>query len=239
MKREEIKMKKYLVVLKMVVVVTGFVLGMVSTGIAAIPERYNINLVYSGLDQVIVPEDLKADAGFRKAVIYVAEFVDARPVADKKIVGHVREIGDAKVPVYLKNDLPARVIANGVKDYLKKAGYNVADKIVPWDLKEDTLPKKGPKIVIGGSLDEMNVSCWTGVFSNDYKAGLKITLVVADAAGRKIAYKGNVSVETTKTDVSYSEGQLGHQADTALAEAIQKLFEGKNIAQKIKQALAQ
>ena len=232
-------MKKYLFVLKMAAVLTGLMLGMAATGFAAIPVRYDINIIYSGLNQAVIPDTLKADAKTRKAVICIAEFVDARPLADKKLVGHVREIGDARVPVFLKNDIPSRIIANGVKDYLKKAGYNVADKLVQWDLKEGVLPKKGPKVLIGGSLDELEVSCWTGVFSNDYKAIMKISLVVADAVKGTILHKSQVSVEVTKTDVSYSEALLGHQGDTALGDAIDKLFEGKTLAQKLKAALAQ
>jgi len=232
-------MKKYLFILKMAALLAGIMLSMAATGYAAVPARYNISMVYSGLDQAVIPDYLKADVKTRKALVYVAEFVDARQVADKKMVGHVREIDDKKVPVYLKGDNPSRIIANGVRDYLKKAGYNVADKIVQWDLKESNLPKKGPKIVVGGSLDEMGISCWTGVFSNDYKAGMKMTLVVADSAKSRVLYKETVSVDNSKTDVSYSEGLLGHYADAALGEAVEKLFEGKNVAQKIKEALVQ
>ena len=232
-------MKKYLFVLKMAAVWTGLMLGMGSTALAAIPARYDVSIIYSGLNQAVIPDSLKADGKTRSAAIYIAEFVDARPVADKKLVGHVREIGDARVPVFLKNDIPSRIIANSVKDYLKKAGYNVADKLIQWDLKEGALPKKGPKVVIGGSLDELEVSCWTGVFSNDYKAVMKISLVVADAVKGTILHKSQVSVAVTKTDVTYSEALLGHQGDTALGDAIDKLFEGKTVAQKIKAALAQ
>jgi len=232
-------MKKTISILVMIALTTGIIMGWAGMGHAAIPERYNINMIYSGIDKAVIPDLLKADGKTRNAAVYIAEFVDMRPVADKKRVGHVREIGDAKVPVFLKNDVPSRIIAHAVKDYLKKAGYNVADKIVQWDLKEGTLPKKGPKVVIGGSLDEMEVSCWTGVFSNDYKAIMKISLVVADAVKGTILHKSQVSVTVTKTDVTYSEALLGNQGDTALADAIGQLFEGKTVAQKLKAALAQ
>ena len=132
-----------------------------------------------------------------------------------------------------------RVVADGIKEYLKKAGYKVADKIVQWDLKEETMPKGSGKVIIGGSIEELEVTCWTGVFSNDYKANLKLTLVVANSAKGKILYKGNVAVASSKTDVSFSEGQLGHQASIALDDAIEKVFEGKTVAQKIKEAITQ
>ena len=122
---------------------------------------------------------------------------------------------------------------------MKKAGYKVADKIVQWDLKEGTMPKGSGKVIIGGSIEELDVTCWTGVFSNAYKANIKLNLVVADLAKGKILYKSNVAITYSKDDVSFSEGQLGHEASIALGDAIGKVFEGKSVAQKIKEAITQ
>lgn len=227
---------KYLVILKIVSFILMITSGITASGSAAIPSRYNIDMQYDAT-QAVIPEHLKAEGKMRGLVIAVAELTDVRQAADKRIIGHVREIGDTKVPVFQKNDLPAKAVANGIKSYLKKAGYKVADKMVQWDLKEGTLPKKSGKIIISGSIDELEVSCWTGVFSNDYKANVKLTLVVADSIKSTILYKGTVSVALSKTDVSFSEGQLGRQAGIALGDAIEKLFEGKTVAQKIKEAI--
>ena len=190
-----------------------------------------------GAEQAVVPEHLIAGDKMRGAAVFVADFIDARQVGDKKTLGWVKELDGSKVPVFPKNVVPTRAVANGIRAYLKKAGYNVADKTGSWDLKEGSIPKGGGRLIIGGSIDELEVTCWTGVFSNDYKTNLKLTLVVADGVKGKILYKGNVTVASSKTDVSFSEGQLGGQAGAALGEAIEKIFEGKTIAQKIKEAL--
>lgn len=100
------------------------------------------------------------------------------------------------------------------------------------------MPKGSGKVIISGSIEEMEVTCWTGVFSNDYKANFKLNLVVADTARGKILYQGNVAVAYSKTDVSFSEGQLGREAGVALDDAIVKIFEGKTVTQKIKEAIA-
>jgi hypothetical protein len=48
-----------------------------------------------------------------------------------------------------------------------------------------------------------------------------------------------VTIAFSKTDVSFSEGQLGKHASLALGDAIEKLFEGKTVTQKIKEAATQ
>ncbi len=232
-------MKKHsLFVLKIMTVLFLIILGLGQSGSAANPSRYSTDMQYSSA-QAVIPEHLKADEKTRGAIITVAEFTDIRQVDDKKTIGWVKELDGTKVPLFPKNDPPTQVVASGIRDYLKKAGYKVADKIVQWDLKEGTLPAGSGKLIIGGSIEEMDVTCWTGVFSNDYKVAMKLNLVVADAAKGKILHKSNVTIAFSKTDVSFSEGQLGQHASMALGDAIGKLFEGKTVAQKIKEALAQ
>ena len=228
--------KKYLFVLKIIAAVVLIVFGLGQPGSAAIPSRYSIDMQYSAA-KAVIPEHLKAEAKTRSVIISVAEFTDKRRVNDKKVIGHVKELDDAKVPVFLKPVTATKAVANGVKDYLKKAGYKVADDLVQWDLKEGTMPKGSGKLIISGSIDELEVTCWTGVFSNDYKANLKLTLVVADSAKGKILYKGTVVSSSSRTDVSFSEGQLGQEASNVLADAIEKVFAGETVAQKIKEAI--
>jgi len=227
--------KNYFIVLKIMAALCLIVFGSGKPGIAASPSLYSIDMQYAA-EQAAIPEQLKADAKTRGVIIAVTEFTDARQVADKKIIGWVKELDGTKVPVATRSVAQTRAVSNGIKDYLKKAGYQVADKLVPWDLKEETMPKGSGKVIIGGSIEDMEVTCWTGVFSNDYKINLKLSLVVADSAKGKILYKGNVTITYSKTDTSFSEGQLGRQASLALSDAIVKIFEGKTVAQKIKEA---
>jgi hypothetical protein len=227
-----------LFVVKIIAVVVLTAFGLSISASAAAPSRYSIDMQY-GAAQAVIPEYLKADAKTSGAIIYVAEFIDARQVDDKKIMGRVRERDDTRVPIFPKDVIPTKAAANGVKEYLKKAGYKVADPIVQWDLKEGTMPKGKGKVIIGGSIEELEVTCWLGAFSNDYKANLKLSIVIADLAKGKILYKSSVESSSSKTDVSFSEAQLGQEASAVLGDAIEKLFEGKTAAQKIKEAISQ
>jgi len=224
-------------VLKIIAVLVLIAFGL---GISASADTslYSINIQY-GAEKAVIPEYLKADAKTRGAIISVAEFTDARQGDDKKIIGHVRERDDTRVPIFLKNVIPTMAVANGIKEYLKKAGYKVADKIVQWDLKEETMPKGNGKVIIGGSIEALEITCWRGVFSHNYKASVKLNIVFADLTKGKILYKSKVESSSSRDDVSFSEEELGGQLSTALGDAIEKIFEEKVIAQKIKEAINQ
>ena len=158
-----------------VLVLIAFGLGISDCATAG--SLYSVNMRYDAA-QAVIPAYLKADEKTRDAIISVAEFTDARQVDDKKIIGRVRERDDTRVPIFPKDVMPTKAVADGIKEYLKKAGYKVADKIVQWDLrKEETMPKGNGKVIIGGNIEELEVTCWRGVFSNSYKASLKLTIV--------------------------------------------------------------
>ena len=220
----------------LVLIAFGWGLGISSSCASCNP--YSVNMRYDAA-QAVIPAYLKADEKTRDAIITVAEFTDTRQLDDKKIIGRVRERDDTRVPIFPKDVMPTKAVADGIKEYLKKAGYKVADKIVQWDLKEETMPKGNGKVIIGGSIEELEVTCWTGVFSNSYKTNLKLTIVIADLAKRKILYKSKVESSSSKDDVFFSEAELGGQLSTALGDAIKKVFEEKAVAQKIKEAITQ
>ncbi len=219
-----------------VLVLMTFSLGMSAS--AAETSQYIINMQYSA-EKAVIPGYLKAEGKTPGAIITVAEFADIRQVDDKKIIGQVRERDDTQVPVFSKDVIPVRAVANGIKEYLKKAGYKVADKIVQWNLKEENLPKGKGMVIIGGSIDELEVTCWRGVFSHSYKTNLKLTVVIADLAKGKILHKSKVESSSSRDDVSFSEEELGGQLSTALGDTIKKVFEDEAVAQKIKEAISQ
>jgi hypothetical protein len=169
----------------------------------------------------------------------MAEFIDTRQVDDKKIIGQVTERDGTKVPVFPKYVVPTKAVANGIKEYLKKAGYKIADKLVQWDLKEETIPKGAGKVLIGGNIEELEITCERGVFSHAYKVNVKLTIIFADSAKGKILYKSKVESLLSRDDVSFSEEWLGEQASNALGDAIEKVFQEKAVAQKIKEAVTQ
>ncbi len=157
---------------------------------------------------------------------------------DRLVIGHVVEKDGMKNLVLPKNVKATKAISKGIKEYLRKAGYKVSDKIMQWDLKEETMPKEDFKIIIGGNIDELEISCRRDFPTNTYATNMKLTIVFADMAKGKILYQSKVESSYTKEYFWFSEENLGEQAGIALGDAIEKLFEDKTVAQKLKEAIA-
>jgi hypothetical protein len=226
-------------VLKKIAVLVLIAFGLGISGCASTSSLYSVNMRYDAA-QAVIPAYLQAEEKTSDAIITVAEFTDTRQLDDKKIIGRVIERDGTKPLVFPKYVIPTKAVANGIKEYLKKAGYKVADKIVQWDLrKEETMPKGNGKVIIGGNIEELELTCERGVFINSYKASLKLTIVFADLAKGKILYKSKVESVSSRDDISFSEEELGEQASTALGDAIEKVFQEKAVAQKIKEAITQ
>ena len=101
------------------------------------------------------------------------------------------------------------------------------------------MPQGDSKILIGGNIEELEISCRKDFPTNSYTSNIKLTIVFADMAKGKILYKTTVESSYSKEHVLFSENILGEQADIVLADAIEKLFEDKDVAQKLKEAMAQ
>ncbi|HUN54716.1 MAG TPA: hypothetical protein VMU29_06115 [Smithella sp.] len=199
---------------------------------------YSINMYYDA-DKAAPPAYLKTDVKTSDAVISVAEFTDTRQIDDKLVIGRVVEKNDMKALVFPKNIKTTKVVSNGIKQYLRKAGYKVADKIEQWDMKEDTIPQGAGKVLIGGHIEDLEITCRRGFPSNSYRANIKLSVVIADVAKGKILYEGKVASSHSQEYFWFSEEHLGDQASFVLGDAIEQLFEDKVLAQKLKEAIAQ
>ena len=221
-----------------VILICGLLfLSIVFSGCAG-PKIYSINMYYDA-DQAVIPAHLKADGKASGAVISVAEFTDARRMDDQLVIGRVVKSDGTNILVFPKNVQATKAIPSGIKNYLKKAGYKVADKVEQWNLKEENMPQGDSKIIIGGNIEELEISCRKNISTNSYKSNIKLSVIFADMTKGKILYKTTVESSYSKEHVLFSENILGEQAEIILADAIEKLFGDKTIAQKLKEAMAQ
>lgn len=199
---------------------------------------YSVNMNYEAFG-VNIPTYLRNDSKNLSATITVAEFTDARKVDDPVVIGYVVEKDGMKVLVVPKYTKPTQAVTTGIKRYLAKAGYKIYSDARKWDQKEKTTPKADSKLVVSGSIDEMELTCRKGFPTDSYKAVVKLSLVLTDPVKGNILYKGSVESNTALEHVSFSEARLEEQLNIALGDAVEKIFEDKSLAQKIKGALAQ
>ncbi len=198
---------------------------------------YSVNMNYEAFG-VNIPASLRNDNKSLDAAITVAEFTDARKVDDPIVIGYVMEKDGMKVLVVPKYAKPTQAVTTGIKRYLAKAGYKIHNDARKWDQKE-TAPKAESKLVISGSIDQLELTCRKGFPTDSYKAVVKLTLVLTDPVKGSMLYKGSVESNTALEHVSFSEARLEEQLNIALGDAIEKIFEDKSLAQKIKETMVQ
>ena len=209
-----------------------FFLGI--TGCAT--RLYSVNMNYDA-EKANIPAYLKADNKGSNTAITIAEFVDIRKGEDQTVIGRVVEKDGMKTLVMPKYAKPTQAVAFGIKRYLVKAGYKTLSSAGQWDLKEETIPKVDNKLIIGGSIDELEITCRKGFPTDSYKARIKLNLILADAVKGKILYRSSVESDSSLEHVSFSEERLAEQLNIALADAIEKVFEDRKLAQKLKEAM--
>jgi hypothetical protein len=217
------------------------VLGLLflNLGITGCASRlHSVNMNYDA-EKANIPAYLKNNNQGRSAEITLAEFVDIRKGDEPMVVGRVVEKDGMKTLVLPRYTKPTQAVSSGIKKYLTKAGYKTSSVAGQWDLKEETMAKVKSKLIIGGSIEELELICRKGFPTDSYKALLKLNLVLADPAKGKILYRSSVESNTSLEHVSFSEARLEEQINIALADAIEKIFEDRKIAQKLKEALAE
>jgi hypothetical protein len=221
----------------LIITVFGLIIYGLSLSGCASAKLYSVNMSYDA-SQAVIPAYLKAEGKNRDIIISVAEFTDTRRIDDRLVVGRVEEKNGMKNLVLPKYTKATKAISSGIKEYLKKAGYKVADKIEQWDLKEETMPREDGKVLIGGNIDEMEINCRRGYLTNAYTTNMKLTIIFADMAKGHIIYARKVEATLSQEHFLFSEERLGDYASDVLGEAIKNVFEDKAVAQKIKEAIS-
>lgn len=227
-------MKKTLIAKQKSIYLISLCLLMVMTGSSCVSTRlYSVNIHYDA-EKAVIPAHLKAGNKERLLTVAVSEFRDVRNVEDQTVIGHVTHRDGTSTYVMPKHIKPTQAVASSIRQYLLKAGYKVVRTAEVWDLKEETIPETGHEIILGGNIEEMELSCRRGLTIDLYQARLRISLVLADAKRKKILHRASVESITSLEHMTFSEERLARQINVTLGEAIQKLFEDRTIAAMLK-----
>jgi len=205
--------------------------GCATTGIYSIEINYDPTYAH-------VPDFLQPAHKDLQSIIYVVEFTDARKLDDPLVIGRVIESSGAKILVLPRHTRPTMAVAEGVRQYLRKAGYNVSSVGPKWDLQEKTMQQAVTgKLLIGGVIEEMEINCRKSFPTNTYTTKLKMTLYLADSVNKKIVNQVAVQATTSLDHIMFSEGRLGDQAALAIGDAIEKVFEKEELVRAMRQIL--
>ncbi len=202
------------------------------------PSLYSIHMYYDA-EKAAIPAHLQKSGKPSGAGIAVAEFSDNRQIDDRNVIGRVIHADGSKYLVFPKTVQATKSIPHGIKKYLNKAGYKVADKLEQWNLKEGDIPHGDSKLLIGGNIEELEINCRKGHLTHSYTGHITLNIYFADMAKGRILYVGQVASRYTKEGLLFSENIMGEQADIVLGDAIEKFFEDKVVVRKLKEALAE
>ena len=207
----------------------------ICTGCAG-PNLYSINMYYDA-EKAVIPNDLQTSVKSPGTDISVSEFTDNRQMDNQLMIGRVLQSDGSRSFVFPKSVKATKSVSNGIKNYLKKAGHKVTERLEQWNTKESDIPKGDSRLLIGGNIEELEINCRKGFFSNSYTGNIKLNIFFADTVKGKILYSGQVASHYYKETSLFSENMLEEEADIILGDAIEKFFEDKVVSQKFKEAL--
>jgi uncharacterized lipoprotein YajG len=199
-------------------------------GACARPGIYSVDLLYISPEKTSVT-DKKA----KSLSITVAQFNDVRTVDDKRIIGKVVKSDGMKIPILPKHRMPADAVTRAVRHHLNSEGYHVSSRTPVWNLSDDTIEDGWGTIVIGGDIQEFELICLKEMPIRQYKARVKLSVVFADVAKKKMKFKVNVESSPSLEHIRFTEEKMTEVMNDALSAAINRIFENREVHQKIKE----
>ncbi len=196
------------------------------------PKVYNVNMRYQPT-KVIRP----AVTDGRKFSLTVAAFIDRRKMDDTLLIGRVIHSDGSSIPVLPSYVKAPDAVAAALRQLLIQSGYGVSPERVVWDLQESTIRPDWGRILVGGAIEELDVTCLDKIPRKHYSAKARVTLVFADVQKKRIFYRITSESSSTLDHIIFSEEKLESQINGVLSEAMEKAVEGPETVKQIREAL--
>ncbi len=190
-----------------------------------------VNL-YTITMEYLSPESSVPPIGKIRGPITVAAFIDARHIDDTMRLGTVIPAEGKTIPVLPKYRRATETVTDGIKTCLSSQGYTLSPNNPSWDLRRDTIDQEWGHLLIGGSIDRLDVVCRYDGIKKIYQTDITLTLVFADIRNAQILLKMETTATASLTHVRFSEEMLGKQISTTLSDAIRRVCgDGRTLPQ--------
>jgi hypothetical protein len=196
------------------------------------PKIYNVNMRYEPT-KMIPP----AITDGTKYSVTVASFIDQRKMEDTLLIGRVIKSNGTPIPILPRYIKPTDAVAAALRDVFVKSGYTVAPSRPAWDLNEATIRPEWGTILVGGTIDTLDITCVETFMMKRYNATVRVTLIFADVRKKKIFYRLVSESNSSLDHVFLSEARLESQINGVLSDAIEKALEGPETVRQIQEAL--
>lgn len=218
--------------IKLTTTVVG--LFLLASLVGCTPKIYNVNMRYEPT-KVIKP----AVTDGRKYSLTVASFTDRRKIDDTIIIGRVIQSDGTPIPVLPRYVKPTDAVASALRELLFKAGYAVSPDRPAWDLTENGILPEWGTLLVGGTIDELDVTCVDTFTMKKYTAKARVTLLFADVQKKRIFYRVTSESSSSLDHILFSEDKLEGQINGVLSDAMEKAIEGRETGRQIREALQQ
>jgi hypothetical protein len=158
---------------------------------------------------------------------------------DTLLLGRVVHSDGSSIPILPKYVKAADAVAAALRELLIQSGYGVSPEKAVWDLQENTIRSDWGTILVGGAIEELDVTCLDTFPRKHYTAKTRVTLVFADVQKKRIFYKVTSESSSSLDHVIFSEEKLESQINGALSDAMEKALEGPETGRQIREALKQ
>lgn len=196
------------------------------------PALYSVDITY-----LPASETRMAGPGGQKFVVTIAAFNDARPGGDDLLIGRVTTPMGGFTSVIPRTMKPGTAVSAIVKDLLVRSGHQVSVAMPPWDLSEKAIQRDWGRILIGGNIDQLEVTCRNDIPIKTYEAWVGLTLVFADVQSGKIFHRVSTASKNSMEHVYFSSNILEQQISSAATEAVEKALEGPALKDKLRNVL--
>ena len=192
------------------------------------PSLYHAHLKYEPTGTSRMMEKVGPDF-----LMTVAMFNDIRMTDNKSQLGSVTTIGGSIVPILPEQMKVSDAVTANIREYLYLSGYRISNDVPIWDLSEDTIKKSWGKILVGGNIDQLEITCEDSFPVKTYQTKLKLTFVFADVQKKKIFYRSSIENSSSLEEASFSETILDQQISKVLSEALEKMLNDTEMRKKI------
>jgi hypothetical protein len=212
--------------------IPGLILCLLWASIGCAPKLYSIHMRYQPT-KTIPP----ALTDGRKYSLTVASFIDRRKIEDTLLIGRVLKPDGSSIPVLPKTIRAADAVAGALRELLGRAGYAVSPERPAWNLEENAILPDWGTLLVGGAIEDLEVTCLDAFPRKRYGAKARVTLIFADVQQKRIFYRITSESSSTLDHIVFSEEKLEEQINGVLSEAMEKAIEGPETARRIREAL--
>jgi hypothetical protein len=200
--------------------------------IGCAPNLYSVDMRYKPTKAIPL-----AVTDGRKFSLTVATFIDHRKMDDTLLIGRVVKSDGSSIPILPKYVKAQDAVASALRELLIQSGYGVSPEKTVWDLQENTIRPDWGAILVGGAIEELDVTCLDTISRKRYSARTRVTLVFADVQNKRIFYRVTSESSSTLDHIIFSEETLESQINGVLSDAMEKALAGPETVQQIRKAL--